>query len=172
MDKFFKTRTHAELIKIKFTLSFVSLIFPHDITNLTPLLSFLAPNSKKIYLKQSYLILSWFYYLSFIETPKNKKDRKPLKLVFLPNKINKFTAVKSPLCNKTRSKEQFKFQVYRILYCFKSYLEEDNRLISLNEATLFILITKKNFPIMETNLLFLKNYKINFFYKDKSFFSY
>ena len=121
-------------------------------------------------LKQSYIILTWFYYLNFIQKSSNTKNK--IKIFILPIKNNKFTLTKAPMAHKNWSKEQYKFQYYKFLLKFNFFLSEKNKLNSINSALMFLFITKKTFPNLETNILFLKNIQFFFFFKDKIFFNY
>ena len=125
---------------------------------------------KKVMLKQSYIILTWFYYISFINQKKNNKNK--IKFFILPVQNEKFTLTKAPMAHKNWSKEQYKFNFYKFVVSFKCKLKEDNNISSLNESILFILLTKKNFPFFETNIFFLKNINFLFKFKDRSYFNY
>ena len=76
------------------------------------------------------------------------------------------------MAHKNWSKEQYKFQYYKFLLKFNFFLSEKNKLNSLNSSILFLFLTKKTFPNLETNVLFLKNIQFFFFFKDKNFFNY
>jgi hypothetical protein len=155
--------------KIEYSFYFVSLIPPFLSDNLH-FLTKLSTYNKKLLLKQSYILLTWFYYLSFLNSNANKK--KTLSFFVFPS-INKiFTNVKSPMAHKNWSKEQYKFEFYKINIKFKSTLREENEINSVNAATLFTLISKKNFPHFETNLFFLKYYRFLFIFYDNFFFNY
>lgn len=153
--------------KIFLNFYFISLISPFLINNLR--FSFTLPvKEKKSLLKQSYILLTWFYYLTFVDQNLNTKNK--LKFFIAPTKIKKFTLTKAPMAHKNWSKEQYKFQYFNFKISFNVFFKEVNKLNSLNTALLFILLTKKSFPQFETNLLFLKN--INFyinFYDEKYF---
>ncbi len=155
--------------KFEFKFSFVSLIPPFIINNIRFFFN-KNDNEKKILLKQSYIILTWFYYISFIQKKIDNKNK--LKIFVLPVKNNKFTLTKAPMAHKNWSKEQYKFSHYKFKINFKFFLKDDNSLNSINSSLFFILLTKKNFPNLETNIFFLKNIKFLFFFKDFSFFNY
>ena len=152
-----------------FKFYFISLISPFIVNNVK---FFFEKNiyEKKILLKQSYIMLTWFYYLNFIQ--KNSKTKNKIKIFILPVKNNKFTLTKAPMAHKNWSKEQYKFQYYKFLLKFNFFLSEKNNLTSINSSLIFILLTKKNFPNLETNILFLKNIQFFFFLKDKTLFNY
>lgn len=124
---------------------------------------------RKLHLKQSYLLLTWFYYLTFIQNPQKVKS---LNLFVQPLKPQKYTILKAPMAHKTWSKEQIQFKFYKFKISFKSFLMENNRLRSCDEALLFILLSKRFFPVFETNLLFMKNYSFFFYLQDGSFFNF
>ena len=154
---------------IKFNLSFISLISPQFSNNLK-FLSTLPINEKKIFLKQSYIMLTWFYYLNFIETKKDTSNK--LKIFILPINKKKFTVTKAPMAHKNWSKEQYKFEYYSFIINFSYKFKKENELNSFNNALLFLLITKKSFPQFETNLFFLKSIKFFFYFKDLNYFNY
>lgn len=154
---------------VRFQFFFISLSSPFLISNIF-LKEQLLTKEKKILIKQSYLLMMWFYWLTFIQTHKNEKNQ--LKFFFLPIKKKIFTATKAPMAHKTRSKEQYEKKIFKIKIHFKNFLDEDNILSSANTALLAALITKKNFPIFETNVFFLKNYLIFFFFSDVRYFNF
>lgn len=125
---------------------------------------------KKILLKQSYIILTWFYYLNFIKKNFNTKNK--IKIFVLPLKKNKFTLTKAPMAHKNWSKEQYKFQYYKFTINFKFFIFDEMSLNNLNSTLFFLFITKKTLPNLETNILFLKNIQFFFLYKDKFFFDF
>lgn len=76
------------------------------------------------------------------------------------------------MAHKNWSKEQYKFQYYKFIIKFNFFLKEENSINDINASLLFLILTKKNFPNLETNIFFLKN--INFFlsFQDKYFYNY
>ena len=154
---------------IIFSFYFSSLISPFILKNLK-FSSLSQTNEKRILIKQSYVLLSWFYYLTFVQQKLNTKNK--LKFFVAPTNRKIFTLTKAPIAHKNWSKEQYKFQFYKFKISFSVYLKEGNNLNSLNKAILFILITKKNFPQFETNLLFLKNISFNYNFNDFNYFNY
>ncbi len=82
---------------IKFKMLFTSLISPNFLPN-TKLFSINCNNNKKLLLKQSYILLTWFYYLTFIE--KNLNTKNNIKIFCLPIKKKKFTLTKAPMAHK------------------------------------------------------------------------
>lgn len=164
---FFKTDRVQNEVRYEFFFS--SIITPGNVSKLTT--TFVPHKStKKASVKQSYILLTWFYYLTFISQESSSKIK--LNLCVLPKKKKIFTLVKAPMAHKTRSKEQYKFQFYSYKISFSSIFLKNNSIDSVNKALLFSLITKKSFPQFETNLLFLKYYKVIFHFTDSTFFNY
>ena len=109
-------------------------------------------------------------YLTAIERKNFKKSQ--ISFFIFPVKINKFTSIKAPMAHKSNSKEQFKFQFYSFKVSFDGIILDRLALNSLNKALMFVLLSKNFFPIVETNLLFLKNYQIAFTCKERNFFNF
>jgi len=151
----------------KISFFFSSLIPPFIINNIR---FNLINDKKKILLKQSYILLTWFYYLSFINIQLKNKNK--LSFFILPVVNNKFTLTKAPMAHKNWSKEQYKFQFYNFKISFKVFLKKENILNKINSAILFVLLTKKSFPSFESNLLFLKSVIFFFNIYDKNYFNY
>jgi len=153
--------------KITFGLTFVSLISPYIFTNVR--FFFEYKNDKRLLLKQSYILLTWFYYLNFATTQKFKKY---CKFFIFPIKHKHYTLLRAPMIHKNWSKEQIKFQYFYIRVTFSSNFSDNFTIENTNASLLFVMLSKKNFPILETNLLFLKSYLIIFFFHDSIFFNY
>lgn len=159
---------------VLYNFTFISLIAPFLINNLrlSTIGTNLTPSSKsKLLIKQSYLILTWFYYLT-ISVSNNKQSKQSISFSFLPIKSKSYTLTKAPMAQKTRSKEQFHFKFYVFKVSVKTTLVNKFALQSLDQTLLAFLITKSTFPVFETNLLFLKNYTLNLCFYDKNFFNY
>ena len=168
--------TKSSLTKhdVIYSFKFISLIAPFLVNNirLSTISSQLTlGNKNKLLLKQSYLILTWFYYLTV--TSDNKlSNSKILSFAFLPMKTKSYTLTKAPMAQKTRSKEQFAFKFYVFKVSSKNVLSENRKLASIDQTLLAILLTKSSFPVFETNLLFLKTYNINFRLYDLRYFNF
>ena len=161
------------------TTSYISLINPfffdhYSYENYKNLCSS-KPNDK-IYLKQSYMILTWFYYLNFITKNKTPNFGKKVTILTLSTKKKKFTITKAPIAHKTNSKEQIQvtFFYYKIIYqnLIKVYFKDYNYFKTKNELLLFFLISKNTFSLSETNILFIKNAKAQIVFTDLTFFKY
>ena len=99
-----------------------------------------------------------------------EKKRKSVKFFVMPLRKKKMTQLKAPIAHKNWSKEQFFFSYYVIRVSFKSALTTENRIKTLDSGLMFSLLSKSFFPVFETNILFLKSYKIMFDVSDGEFF--
>jgi hypothetical protein len=151
---------------VRFSFLFVSLISPNFIKNFTTFFNYNL-NTNKIQLKQSYVLFSWFYYMTVVE-----KRNKKLKFFVLPLKNYTTTQIKAPIAHKNWSKEQFALQFFLLRITFKSLFIDTLLPNSPDSGLLFVLLSKKHFPLVETNIFFLKNYKIIFFLRDVVYFNY
>ena len=152
---------------------FVSLINPFLIQNLKFLDTHTVNNkARKIFLKQSYLILTWFYYFNLFTLHTGEKNK--IKIFTSLKKKYKFTLTKAPIAHKNWSKEQYKFEFFNFNVSIKSFLDDDKKMYlkSINESLIFLLIAKKNCPATETNLFFLKTTKIFLDFQDFFYFNY
>lgn len=104
-----------------------------------------------------------------MENTRNAKNR--VNFFFLPTKKYIFTSVKAPIAHKNWSKEQYQKKFFKIKISFSSNFTDNERLASVNVAALFLLLNKKNFPIFETNLLFIKHYTLAFVFNDTVYFN-
>jgi len=110
------------------------------------------------------------YYLTF--TINRQTKNKTVKFAFLPKKRSMYTLTKAPMAHKTFSKEQFKFQVYKCKVSIKSKLINEFKPYSLLQTKVCLVIAKQTFPVLETNLLFLKKCSIFMDTSAYSFYSY
>jgi hypothetical protein len=76
------------------------------------------------------------------------------------------------MAHKNWSKEQYKFEFYRFILKFDFFINKNNSLTNLNSSLFFLFLIKKNFPNIETNILFLKNIQFFFSFKDRNFFNF
>ncbi len=159
---------------VTYNFQFISLVAPLLINNLrlATIGSNRTSNSKlKLLMKQSYLILTWFYYLTF-STTSGTKSTNSISFAFLPRKSKSYTLTKAPMAQKTRSKEQFNFKFYVLKITIQTHLNNDFSLKSVDQTLLALLVAKYTFPIFETNLLFLKTYTLNVKFLDATYFNY
>lgn len=161
---------------INYNFQFISLIAPFLVNNLrmSTIGSNNTTNAKvKILLKQSYLILTWFYYLTFSQNMNSTlSNTNTLSFSFLPCKSKSYTLTKAPMAQKTRSKEQFHFKFYILKVSMRTYLINSYKFSSIDQTLLTLLTIKKTFPIFETNMLFLKHYNLSLHYSDAVYFNY
>ena len=162
----FKIKNRKEIIKknIKFSFFFTSYISPYLLINLKFFL--LCSFKKKNLIKQSYLLLSWFLYLTFLTDTQCK-----LNFFIMPLKKFIFTLTKAPIAHKTWSKEQYKIQFFFIKISFYTNLYKFINLNSTN-VLLLLLIIKNQFIFFETNLFFLKNFNLLFILKNYLYWNY
>ena len=129
--------------------------------------NFNSTSSQKIFFKNSYLVLTWLYYLSsWSQTiiPFNSKKlylkKLYLKAINLPKKRQVITYNRAPMAHKDNSKEQFSFCLYNFTFTLKTKQVKKTSIYSLNNVFFFILQIKKTFPVIETSVFFLKSYTI------------
>ena len=153
----FSKNIKTKYIKTKYTLMFNSLLSVGS----TMVLSLRNWNKNKIFVKQSYMILSWIYYIS-----NSKKN-----YIILPSKIKKLTLLKSPMAHKTYSQEQLKFKYYKILKIFKintKVVKIPNNIKILN--LILNVRGRGNLKGLSTNLIFLKKIKMKINFVEKEYF--
>lgn len=129
----------------------------------------------KIALKQTFLLLTWFFLFSQSSsssssssplTPSVLSSRK-IRLIRLPRQRNIFTTVRAPIAHKTFSKEQFKFELFRVTV--KVVIERDP---FRNVNALFTIIYQLESSSLanETNLLYLRYNLFKWILTDARFF--
>jgi ribosomal protein S10 len=113
---------------LKYYLSFTSLIAPGTFKKSNTLfLQITSTKKKKLFLKQSYLLLTWLAYLTNKTnkqpaigqtTPTSKIDLSKPRISFKPTQQTIFTLTKAPMAQKTFSQEQFLFKFYKFTIRF------------------------------------------------------
>jgi hypothetical protein len=164
----------------EYKLLFVSIIPPHYSSSLNVFASnSWQDNSKlptKYFVKNSYLILAWFYNLQLItsgnKSLQNMNNKRVIKFSILPSKRSHYTLIKAPMAHKKNSKEQFEFKFYFVTASFKGQTATNKLVTSCDSAAALLLLIRKFFPIFSTNVLFLKTSRVFFTYRDPLFFSY
>jgi len=113
-----------------------------------------------LFLKQSYMLLTWVIYNSKINT----------KVFILPKSKNKITITKSPMAHKTFSQEQFKWEYYKLVIPYK--IQNSVNIIGTNQSLQFIMQIRKSISkeAVGTNLLFMKKNSIQYYFLDKEYF--
>ena len=164
---------HRPSIAYKFR--FVSLISPYLLSDLRVFNITSSPSTPKkstLLLKQSYLLMTWFYYLKESQFKPQGKTENRLKFTFLPTRRTMYTLTKAPMAHKTNSKEQFVFRTFRFKVSIKTFFASTSAPLSVDAALSALYMTKSIFPVFETNLLLLKNYTIILKMHDAGYFNY
>ena len=164
---------HRPSIAYKFR--FVSLISPYLLSDLRVFNITSSPSTPKkstLLLKQSYLLMTWFYYLKESQFKPQGKSENRLKFTFLPTRRTMYTLTKAPMAHKTNSKEQFVFRTFRFKVSIKTFFASTSAPLSVDAALSALYMTKSIFPVFETNLLLLKNYVIILKMHDSIYFNY
>lgn len=123
------------------------------------------------------MILTWFYYLSFLENRKKTTNKNKIKIFISKVTYRKFTTTKAPMAHKNWSKEQYQFSYFNFKvsthFTFKKKMKNSQSFINNYDVSVLIaLITKNYVGIPETNIFSAKNYKFNFQFSDKIYFNY
>ena len=127
--------------------------------------------TKKVLIKQSYLILMWFKFLLVTKKSRTTPSLGSFKFFIKPKQQTRFTLTKSPMAQKTFSQEQYSYSYYSLVLSFSlnintSYLNK----LSL-KSTLYLFSLVKNFLFFtETNLFFLQRLSLGIDLSDPSFF--
>ena len=154
--------------KFRYSLAFVSLISPGSMVNVRlAFLSVTSSKKKKLLLKQSYLLLTWAYYI----TQTNSKLFKRPSISIKPIKQSKFTSLKAPMAHKTFSQEQDWLRFYKLQINFtiqKTHLQVLN---SVDASFYVLLLLRSSLPLMETNLMLLKCFSFQIPSSDVNFFT-
>ena len=131
-----------------------------------------SPLPKRTLVRRSYTILSWMYYLSSVKknTDSSTDDHTIPSLTILPSKQRVYTLQKAPMAHKTNSKEQFLFKTYNFSFSFKVPAVHPKIFTSHSACAHGLVLTKRLFPVFETNLLFLKYYRVSYPVTDSNFF--
>lgn len=176
LNNFFKKPNHSG-IPLHYKLSFRSIIPPKSNLNIQTLTMNLQDPSlidpKRLIVKNSYLILTWLFFL--IKTNQNlKKDIKyhkyAPKFSVKPFKNSKFTIIKAPMAHKTFSQEQYLYSYYSLSTEFSFFLK--NSFLDLNKLLHFFLILKQSKFSIETNLFFVQKICVTTKLNDSIFLSY
>ena len=151
----------------RYEFRFVSLISPgwsSSFENLTNSYEYDTPKFKRVLLKRSYLVLSWFFYLD----SKNlglvsRTEKSPsVKLAILPSRRKRYTLTKAPMAHKTNSKEQFLFQFFNFKFSVKLRSDPKTLPSGPSQSAQCLALATQLFPTFGTNLLLLKYYKLIF----------
>ena len=164
-----KLKKNQDIKYIKYSFSFISFITPYKITNIRLLNQNNIPDTlnqkqKKLFVKQSYLLMTWIWYLK----QKYNSVSKP-SFIFKPTKVTKYTLLKSPMAHKTFSQEQFQFKFYSLLITFYIPWTYPNSFLKVNQILYLLLNLKNNIPFFETNFLILQRFQLRIPSSDKKY---
>jgi hypothetical protein len=138
---------------------------------------------QKIYVKQSYMLLTWVLYIkNMYNSKKNLKKCSPSFFVF-PKFKKKITIIKSPMAHKTFSQEQYIFQFYTlsVSYSIPKYDSSTSSAhhhpiptnMSFSTSLLFLLKHREVFNLnLGTNLFFTKRIIFYSSWSDKKFLNF
>lgn len=159
---------------IHYRFRFVSLIPPYLLSDLRLLSITSTPSSLKkssALMKQSYLLFTWFFYLKESSVKPSLKQSRSIRFCFLPVKRTLYTITKAPMAHKTNSKEQIQFRFFKFSISIETFFNWLKNPRGLHSGLYLQLLSKRSFPIFETNLLILKSYEIWLTISDESFYS-
>ena len=135
-----------------------------------------------IYIKQSYVLLTWMTYIREVQLTAKKKKQLELLLddeddidtpgFFIhPQKKAKLTFLKAPMAHKTFSQEQFINYSYNLTISFNNNFKNDSVIIGINNSIYVSLYLRSALLPTETNLLFLKRLRMSLTVGDSNFMS-
>jgi len=154
--------------KIRYTFAFASLITPHKITNVRLFTnsrpSFCSKKTNKLFVKQSYLLMTWLWYIQ----KKHSSTKKP-SFAFKPTSTSKTTIIKAPMAHKTFSQEQLQFKFFHLVIAFTVPWKAPTKTLSINQSLYLLLQLKNSIPFVETNLFLLKRFTITLPLSDSGF---
>lgn len=153
---------------LSFHFLFASLIPPFISTNINVLFRSTKQN-QRILLKNSYLILAWFYYLTSFE---HSENRVGTRFFVLPTSTQVYTLTKAPIAHKLWSKEQYKFVFYLLRVSFTNCSFTDVTIDSVSQGLIFILMIRRTTPLFSSNLMTIKNLYISFELTDLKLFNF
>ena len=91
-------------------------------------------------------------------------------IAILPSRRSLYTLQRAPMAHKTNSKEQFLVKTYNFTFSFKVPTPVESFVTSQEACAHALVLTKRLFPVFETNLLSLKYYLVSYNHSDSRFF--
>ena len=156
---------------VRYSLRFTSLVPPY-LPQLQSSSSVLGRQSSidkwRLTFKNSYAIVCWLAYLSSKMPSSNARKTS---VAVLPRKRSVFTLTKAPMAHKTNSKEQYSFNFYNFTFSTTLLIPETFKPLNVGQLAWALYLTKTLFPVFETNLFFLKYYKVDHLVKDSRYLS-
>ena len=125
------------------------------------------PSNNSIYVKQSYVMLTWMAYIREVQVNQKRKvdedgseELQPSFFVH-PCKRSKLTFLKAPMAHKTFSQEQFLTKTYTLSISFNNDFRADSTIQGVNNSLFLALsLRQENLPF-ESNLIFLKKLRMS-----------
>ena len=170
---------------LRYTYKFASIISPGSLKDMTLASrpkndSATSPNKNNIYIKQSYVLLTWMTYIRETQNVTTAKKEKDLMdpeednvstpaFFIHPPKRARLTYLKAPMAHKTFSQEQFVTKSYNLTISFNNVFREQAKIDSVNNSLYVALYLRNNYLPTETNLLFLKKLRMSITCKDERF---
>lgn len=160
---------------IKYSFNFMSLISPSSVKNIRLIFqSSTSTKQKKLLVKQSYMLLTWMFYLSNTSLKSSIGGQQTTKIkapsfFIQPVRKSIFTLLKTPMAHKTFSQEQYLIKFYKLTVSFSSSFNEFLVVNSINQSLLLSLFLRNSIPFFETNLLFLKRIRFSIKSSDTQF---
>ena len=170
-------RKSSLMKSLRYTYKFASIISPGSLKDMTLVSRPKSGSGSKnsIYVKQSYVLLTWMTYIretqsngrSKKKTSDSEEDNVSTPSFFVhPTKITRLTYLKAPMAHKTFSQEQFVTKSYNLTISFNNEFREQSKISSVNNSLYAALYLRNTYLPTETNLLFLKKLRMSITCKD------
>jgi hypothetical protein len=167
---------------LRYSYKFASIISPGSLKDMTLVsrAQLTSTSSDSIYVKQSYILLTWMTYIRETHSRGNQKKKDtsvdseednistPSFFVY-PTKTTKLTYLKAPMAHKTFSQEQFVAKSYSLSISFNNTFREQSTINSVNNSLYVALYLRNTYLPTETNLLFLKKLRMSLTCKDSKY---
>lgn len=137
-------------------------------------------SNNSIYVKQSYIMLTWMSYIremkekqpdnSFVHDETSKKDKQPSFFIH-PQRRTRQTFIKAPMAHKTFSQEQFQSKFYTLSISFENTFKDRSVINGVNNSLFLALLLRRDNLPFESNLFFLKKLRMSVTCYDTSYMS-
>ena len=163
---------------IKYTLNYTSLIPPFSLKQTRLLNLSKLGGSRKLLVKQSYLLITWISYLTKQLSTEHNGDKSDLGgssftprpgFFVQPTRVYKTTMTKAPMAHKTFSQEQYLVKFYRFSISFNFQPAPTVLHPSFNESIYILLKFRSLIFGTNSNLLFLKKTQLSLAVSDSKF---
>jgi hypothetical protein len=164
---------------VKYCFNFASLISPFSIKPSRLVNPTGDLTTRKLYVKQSYMLITWFSYLTNNPIFNNKSeaedlDNKELDLIrpgffVQPVRVFKTTMTKAPMAHKTFSQEQYLIKFYKLSASFTFPVKFTAEKLTLNQSIFIFLSFRLNSFFTGSNLFVMKKSKLTLLVGDKNF---